>query len=226
MDEFRIQDAEIAHAYESIRDGELAIIPSCVGYTLLGNGEHAIRKMFEVKGRPLSKPCVVLTKHAFLPEIAEIPPQYLSFIDAIEERKLLCGFILKQKQHALFDSLSEYVRSYSRRDDGTSCFVVNAGRYIQYLVERALADGTVIVGSSANKSGTGNEGVFANIPANIRERAGYAIEDDLYVSREYNHATREQGVMVSLVEEKPVVTRKGLMYAEIEDLIQEKIMNH
>ncbi len=225
MTEFKIKKVEIEKAYENIKSGGLAIIPSRVGYTLLGNSENAIRKMFEIKGRALSKPCVVLTKRALLLEIAEVPERYLPFIDAIEEQKLLCGFILNRKPHSIFDSLSDYVCSNSMRGNGTSCFVINAGPYIQHLVELASADGTVVVGSSANKSGTGNEGIFLNIPKNIREGADYKVEDDFFVSREYNHATREQGVMVSLFGEKPEVIRKGIMYSQIQKLIEEKITN-
>ncbi|MCI0542548.1 Sua5/YciO/YrdC/YwlC family protein [bacterium] len=222
MDEFEIKDSEIARAYKIIRTGGLAIVPSRVGYTLLGNSEHAIKKMFDVKGRPLTKPCVVLTKHSFLPEIAEIPPQYMAFVDSIEEQKLLCGFILKRKTHSIFDSLPEYVRLNSRRDDDTSCFVINAGLYIQYLVEEALKDGTVVVGSSANASGTGNEGIFANIPTNIQKAVEYFVEDDVYVRREYNHATREQGVMVALFGKRPEITRKGIMHSKIVELLQKE----
>lgn len=218
-----VQEKEIGKAYTCIKNGGLAIIPSRVGYTLLGNSESSIKKMFELKGRPLTKPCVVLTRHDFLEDIAYIPERHFPFIDAIEEQKLLCGFILKRKEHEVFNSLTQYVSQYSKREDDTSCFVINAGEYIQSLVDYALQDGTLVVGSSANQSGTGNEGVFENIPEKIRGGVDYALKDDVFVGREYNYETREQGVMVDLFDENPKIIRKGIMYSHIKKLMEEKI---
>lgn len=216
----KIKQQEIEKAYRAIMGGGLAIIPSRVGYTLFGNSEKAIKKMFEIKGRPLSKPCIVLTKREFLEEIAEVPEKYLKFIDAIEGEGLLCGFILKRLPHPHFELQHPYVRDYSKRPDGTSCFVINASDYAKYMVDRSITDKTFIVGSSANKSGTGNEGYFASIPENIRNLVDYAIEHDEYVQQEYNPQTREQGVMVDLTGKVPVITRKGLKYSRITELLK------
>jgi tRNA A37 threonylcarbamoyladenosine synthetase subunit TsaC/SUA5/YrdC len=216
-----IQKQAIKRAYLNIKKSGLAIIPSRVGYTLLGNTDQAIKKMFELKGRPLSKPCVILTRYDFLDQIAQVPKKYQPFIQRIEQEKLLCGFILKRRKHPVFSSLSPFANEYSKRPDGTSCFVINAGDYIQYLVDNSLKDGTVVVGSSANKSGTGNEGIFGNIPQNILDGVDDYIEDDNFVSFEYNPQTREQGVMVDLNGDKPVVIRKGLQYPYIQSVLDE-----
>lgn len=222
MEDRQIKLNEAKNAYESIKAGGLAIIPSKVGYTLIGNSEKAISKMFAIKGRPLSKPCVVLTRRDLLDELAEIPKKYIPFINAIEASKMLCGFILKRKSHKLFDSLDEYTNRYSKRENDTSCFVINGGGYFQYLIDHAYKDGTLVVGSSANKSGTGNEGVFINIPQNIREEVDYALEDNEYVWQNYNPKTREQGVMVDITGERPFIVRKGLKFAEIAKIIEEQ----
>ena len=209
-------------AYECMKIGGLAIIPSKVGYTLIGSCEKAISKMFAIKGRPLSKPCVVLTRRDLLDELAEVPKKYIPFINAIQESKMLCGFILKRKSNRLFDSLDQYTNQNSQRKDGTSCFVINGGGYFQYLIDHAHTDGTLVVGSSANKSGTGNEGTFMNIPQNIREEVDYAIEDNAYVWQNYNPVTREQGVMVDITGHKPFIVRKGLKFTEIAKIIEEQ----
>lgn len=223
MQDKSIKQNEAQKAYKCIRIGGLAIIPSKVGYTLIGNCEKAISKMFAIKGRPLSKPCVVLTRRDLLDGLAEIPKKYIPFINAIQESKMLCGFILKRKSNRLFDSLDQYTNQYSEREDETSCFVINGGGYFQYLIDHAYADGTLVVGSSANKSGTGNEGTFMNIPQNIRREVDYAIEDNAYVWQNYNPVTREQGVMVDITGDKPFIVRKGLKFTEIAKIIEEKI---
>src|SRR5690349_19073767 len=104
MNPYPIKEKEITKAYETIKNGGLALIPTRVGYVLLGNADLAMQKMFELKGRPLTKPCVVLTRRDILDSIAEVPVEYRDFIDEIEKSKLLCGFILKRKEHSLFKS--------------------------------------------------------------------------------------------------------------------------
>ncbi len=215
-----IKVEEIQEAYQKIRNEGLVIVPTRVGYVLLGNTDKAIQKMFELKGRPLTKPCVVLTKRSLLEQIAVVPEKYLPFINAIEDAKLLCGFILKRKEHPFFDSLSPFANKYSMLGDGTSCFVINASDYIQHLVDQAEKDGTFIVGSSANQSGTGNEGFFERIPEKIRQGVDGYVEHNEYVHQEYNPETREQGVMVDLTKDRPVIIRKGLKLSQIENILR------
>lgn len=216
-----IFEEKIQQAYETILGGGLAIIPSRVGYTLLGNSQQAIEKMYRIKGRPLTKPCVVLTRYDVLPEISQIPERHQPFVDAIESAGMLCGFILRRKEHPYFASLSSYTDSNAQKPDGTSCYVIHGGAYIQYLVDRALADGTFVVGSSANQSGTGNEGMFSKIPESIRDEVDFAIDHDAFVHQEYDPRTRAQGVMVDLTGDTAVIIRKGLQDATIAVLVQE-----
>lgn len=211
---------EIQQAYETIKSGGLAIIPSRVGYTLLGNSDQAIEKMYRIKGRPLTKPCVILTKYDFLFEIARVPARHTSFIEAIDKENLLCGFILKRKYHSFFSSFSRFTDMNSQKPDGTSCFVIHGGDYIEYLVDRSVEDRMFVVGSSANQSGTGNEGVFSRIPEHIRAQVDYALDDDEYVHREYNPITRAQGVMVDLTGNIGVVIREGLQTEKIADVLE------
>src|SRR5690348_4867390 len=108
MTKIPIKQEEIEKAYAAIKGGGLAIIPTRVGHVLLGNSEKAISKMFTIKHRPLTKPAVVLTRYDILPHIAEVPEKYTHLIAAVEHSKILCGFILKRKDHQVFKSLAQY----------------------------------------------------------------------------------------------------------------------
>lgn len=219
MTKVPIYQDKIEQAYQAIKNGGLAIIPTRVGHVLLGNSEQAISKMFVIKNRPLTKPAVVLTRYDILPQIAEVPEKYKHLIASIEHSKILCGFILKRKEHTVFSSLAGYTNQNAQKPDGTSCFVINHGEYTQYLVDKAWEDKTVVVGSSANKSGTGNEGVFENIPAEIRDNVEYGLGHNEFVAQEYDPVTRQQGVMVDLMGEEPVIIRSGLKSAQLEAII-------
>lgn len=219
MKKIPIKKIEIERAYLAIKKKGLAIIPTRVGHVLLGNSEESIFKMFSIKHRPLTKPCVIISRYDILQQVAVIPQKYKHLIDTIEHSKILCGFILKRKDHKVFRSLSKYVNQNAQKTDGSSCFVINHGEYTQYLVDRAWEDKTLIVGSSANKSGTGNEGIFENIPAEIRDNVAYGLAHNEFVAQEYDPVSRQQGVMVDLMGEEPVIIRRGLKCVELEAII-------
>ena len=134
----------------------------------------------------------------------------------------MLGFILKRKPNPIFNSLDEFTRQQSQKHDNTSCFVINAGEYCQGISDRAYADGTLFIASSANASGTGNERKFAEIPENIRKGVGYAVQHDEFVAQEHvDPNSREQGVMIDLTGKFPMITRRGFEYEQIETIMHE-----
>jgi hypothetical protein len=179
-----------------------------------------MQKKFQLKHRPMRKSSVVLTDYAQLDQIAAIPEKHRAFIDGIEKIAILCGFILERKEEA-FAHLDPESREMSKQPDGTSCFVIHHGCYSEYLVSQAKKDGIFILASSANRSGTGNRGRFENIGEEILSGVDYAVEHNEYVAQDYVPDSGEQGVMVSLLTDKPVVIRKGLKLSLITDLLTE-----
>ncbi len=213
-----IKQDEIEKAYQIIKQGGLVVCPTRVGYILAGTSAQAMEKKFKLKHRPLRKSSVVLTDYAQLEQVALIPQRHRAFIDGIEKIAILCGFILERKEDA-FAHLDEKSREMSKQPDGTSCFVIHHGCYSEYLVSQAKKDGIFILASSANKSGTGNRGRFENIGEEILGGVDYAVEHNEYVSQDYAPDSGEQGVMVSLLTDRPVVIRQGLKLSLITDLL-------
>jgi len=215
-----IKKEVIEKAYQKIKEGGLIICPTRVGYILVGNTEAAIRRKFALKHRPLQKSAVVLTDYDQIFDIAEVPPEHKKFIDAIQHADLLCGFIMKRREEQ-FGILDAFTRDITRQPDGTSCFVIHHGDYSEYLTRRAKEDGTYVFASSANRSGTGNRGWFENIGDEIVNGVDYAIEDNAYVAQRYVPDSGEQGVMVSFMEQRPAVIRKGLNMKEIAEILEQ-----
>lgn len=207
-------------AYHVIRNGGLIVCPTKVGYILVGNTKEALERKFDLKQRPLKKSAVVLTNYDNLNKVAHVPEEHQAFVDAIEQSKHLCGFICQRKEEA-FENIDEHARKMSLQPDGTSCFVINHGAYSEYFVQKAVADNSHILASSANPSGTGNRGRFQNIGDRILGGVDMAIEHDDYVAQRYEPGSGEQGVMVSFMTEKPTIIRKGLNCPEIEAILAE-----
>lgn len=214
----QIKQVEIEKAYDVIKGGGLIICPTRVGYILAGTSAQAMEKKFKLKHRPMRKSSVVLTDYEQLLQVALIPPLHQKFIDEIEKIDTLCGFILMRKEDK-FAYLDQQSRDMSRQPDGSSCLVIHHGAYSEYLVQRAKDDGIYILASSANRSGTGNRGRFENIGGEIVNGVDYAIEHNEYVAQDYTPDSGEQGVMVDLRSDRPVVIRKGLHLEKITDIL-------
>ena len=55
-----VDDAEVDHVLGVIRGGGLTLLKANIGYGLIGHTERSIRRMYEVKGRPLTNPCITI----------------------------------------------------------------------------------------------------------------------------------------------------------------------
>jgi tRNA A37 threonylcarbamoyladenosine synthetase subunit TsaC/SUA5/YrdC len=75
----------------------------------------------------------------------------------------------------LVDELPEYVRGQATHD-GTIALFFRAGRLLERLAELALADGRLVLGSSANLSGTGNNYTFDDVPETMRASADLGLD--------------------------------------------------
>ena len=202
--------------------GKVAVIPTKVGYIITATDMLGMEKKFALKGRPLTKPGVVLTydlgQFNGLVTISDEHDRKL--VEEIYSSGILCGFILPWKQEAMRHYVPSDLQSLMQDGNGTSCFVFNHGTYSEELARRMLEHHDKLVfASSANPSGQGNRGRFEGIGEGIINGADVSIEADKYVSAQQpakDESTRfEQGVMVSLVTPRPTVIRTGLDVGEI-----------
>jgi tRNA A37 threonylcarbamoyladenosine synthetase subunit TsaC/SUA5/YrdC len=161
--------------YATLQAGGLALIPTDVGYGLVAMEPNAVRRIYELKGRPTTKPCVTVASFDILTRVA----QPLS--DAAREwladitRLTPLAIVARLAPSPLVDELPEYVRNQATHD-GTIALFFRAGRLLERLAELALADGRLVLGSSANLSGTGNNYTFDSVPETMRASADLALD--------------------------------------------------
>ena len=213
-DEVQFHMDDTVRAFNIISDGGLVVVPTKVGYIIAGASGASLERKFELKERPLTKPAVVLTKSSRLDELAVVPAQHREFVEVIDKTSVLCGFILHRKSER-FASLDKQAKVLSMLPDGSSCFVINHGAYTEALVDMTDSSEMFILASSANRSGTGNRGLYQRVGERILKGVDFSIEHDEYVAQRYKPESGEQGVMISLLEDVPVLIRKGLYDNEI-----------
>ena len=167
---------DAARTYEVLLHGGLVLVPLDVGYGLVAIQEQAVQQIYELKGRPLTKPCVTVATAAIRDDVAlPIDAEVLAWIDEVVRMTPLAVVASLDPESPLLASMSPYVRAQATQS-GTIALFHNAGPLVQRLAELALADGRLVVGSSANLSGTGNSIALAEVPGAMRRAADLVID--------------------------------------------------
>ncbi len=168
-------DSDARLVYATLHAGGLALVPTDVGYGLLAMEEPAVRRIYALKGRPASKPCVTVANAAIVDSVAQPIDGATREWLAEVTRLAPLAIITQVAESALLDSMSPYVRGQGTTA-GTIALFYSAGRLVERVAELALADGRLVLGSSANLSGTGNNYAFAEVPDVMRDGADLALD--------------------------------------------------
>ena len=167
---------DAAAAYATIKAGGVAVLPTDVSYGMIATTERGVRRIYELKGRPLSKACITVTTPAIFADVAlPLDAELRRWLDDIRAHTPIAVVTRLNPSSRLLARLSEYTRTQATQD-GTIATFFSAGELVVRVAELAFADDTLVIGSSANVSGTGNNCSFAEIPASIVGGADLAID--------------------------------------------------
>jgi tRNA A37 threonylcarbamoyladenosine synthetase subunit TsaC/SUA5/YrdC len=195
--------------YATLKAGGVALVPTDVGYGLVAMEEPAVRRIYALKGRPATKPCVTVANAAIVEQVAQPIDGATREWLAEVTRLAPLAIVTRLAQSALIDAMSPYVRGQATHD-GTIALFYSAGRLVERVAELALAEGKVVLGSSANLSGTGNNYAFADVPDVMREDA------DLVLDRGPAWYANEQRLATTMLDlTSGRFLRKGIQYAQI-----------
>lgn len=167
-------EVDVTAVYATLRAGGLALVPTDVGYGLVALEEEAVRRIYELKGRPAAKPCVTVGNLEILGHVADVPGDTREWI-AETSRLTPLAVVARLVENPLVAAMSPYVLGQATHA-GTIALFFSAGRILEGLAERALDDGRVVMGSSANLSGTGNNYALEDVPASMRDGADLVID--------------------------------------------------
>jgi tRNA A37 threonylcarbamoyladenosine synthetase subunit TsaC/SUA5/YrdC len=167
-------EVDVQQIYTTLCAGGLALVPTDVGYGLVALEEPAVRAIYELKGRPAAKPCVTVGNAEILTRVSDVPAETREWI-AETARLTPLAIVTRLVENPLVAAMTPYVAGQATHA-GTIALFFSAGRILERLAERALADGRVVIGSSANLSGTGNNYALADVPASMRDGADLVID--------------------------------------------------
>lgn len=163
--------------YHTMRRGGLALARTNTGYGLLGMTTGAVRRIYELKGRPPQKPCVTVGTLAILDDVATgIDRATRGWIERAVARWPLAIVATMNHGSELVASLDPFVASQCTKG-GTIATFFGVGERIAAAATLARHDGRLVVGSSANLAGTGNHYSIDDVPDSIRREVDLAIDD-------------------------------------------------
>ena len=197
-------------ALSVLTDGGLVLLRTDVGYGLIGCSEQAVTRIYELKGRPSSKPCIAVANMTILDDVALLPDERLrAWIERISARTPIAVVNRTRPDSTLLAALPPAVREQST-SNGTIATFLNAGRLVSLLGALLWNDGRLLVGSSANTSFTGNNYRLEDVPASIRDNVDLEIDDGV---APYANAERKATTILDLVNYR--VVREGINYGLI-----------
>ena len=208
-------DSDAWRVYEVLVDGGIGIIPTDVGYVILGITSQAIWKIFRVKRRKpekLNAMCGCREMHA---AIHDLPDDRRNIVKAItEDYSLPLGAVAPaQLGHPALAGLDTDVLDQTT-DNGTIAMLLNAGPMLDTLARIGFEDGRLIIGSSANLSLQGVKFRVCDIEPDIVEAADIVIDYGLMRWNRY----AKSSTMIDVGDMR--VVRYGSCFDLIDDLLR------
>lgn len=208
-------EADARRALETLQAGGIAILPHSCGYGIFGGTAEAVDLAFRTKQRGGHKRntliCDVPTRH----EIHQTDARTRDMIDAIsiDYDLPLAAIAPYRADHPLLRDQPKSLLAGCTAKGNISIFC-NAGVLTNALTIQAREAGQVIVGSSANLTGTGQKFRLEDVQAPVRAVADLQID---YGLGRY-HFYKRSATIINFVTEE--VVRIGACYEQIADILK------
>lgn len=209
-------DRDAERVIETIKAGGIAIIPLDVAYAILGHGEAAIRRIFQVKQRSYEKPSGMICSAALSREVHLLDQRAHDIVRAVTQDHDLPFSIVApfRHDHPVFADLDPFVLESSTKQ-GTLDMLMNAGVLHNAVAGLSLERLFAVFGSSANLSLTGSKFRLQDVDAPLREAATLAVD---YGLCKYHNP---QGVSSTIVDLRNfAVVRHGCCFEQIAAVFQ------
>ena len=208
-------EADARRVYEILAGGGIGIIPSDVGYVIVGITSRAIWKIFRAKRRKpekLNAMCGCREMHAAIHDVSD---DRRAIVKAItEDYGLPLGAVAPARlDHPALAGLDADVLDQTT-DNGTVAMLLNAGPMLDALARIGFADGRLIIGSSANVSLRGVKFRVGDIEPDIIEAADIVIDYGLMRWNRY----AKSSTMIDVGDMR--VVRYGSCFDLIDDLLR------
>jgi tRNA A37 threonylcarbamoyladenosine synthetase subunit TsaC/SUA5/YrdC len=207
------KDAE--RVFRTLRDGGIAIVPTSIGYAIVGATSDAIRRAHRAKGRTPSKYNAFTGSQELHEDVHILDDEKRAMVRTLTvDYDLPVGTIAPcRKDHPIFTGLDDDVYAQSTFED-TAALLLNGGPILKELGRLSHESGVGVIGSSANRSLQGTKFRVCDIEPEVVAEADEVIDYGLVRWAAY----RKSSTMIDFGAMK--ATRVGACYDLISDVLQ------
>lgn len=169
-------EADARRMYTLLADGGLALARTNTGYGLVAMKSDAVRRIYALKGRSAEKPCVTVGTMDILDDVAmPFAPETRFWLSRAAARWPMAVIARTNPRSTLLASFEPFVASQCTKVDTIATFF-GVGDLIAGAATLAYGNGQLIVGSSANLAGTGNNYTLDSVPDSIRRAVDLELD--------------------------------------------------
>ncbi len=201
---------DAARAFETLRNGGVAIVPHTIGYSALGSTHDALLKIFRTKQRADGKLNAMIGNRAMHDQVHACSTRGREIVDAITgEYDLPLGAIAPARiDHPLLANLGPDMLERSTKD-GTVVMLMNGGECHRHLTALSMEHLVPLFGSSANVSLSGTKFCVEDIEPEIIAIADTVVDHGLQRFHPYGSSSTLLNV------ETLEIVRVGSCYEDI-----------
>ena len=208
-------DGDAERAMDVVLDGGIAIVPTTVGYVILGATTEAINRTISAKQRGPSKLNAVAGCAAMHAAVHVLDGHNRRIVRTItEDYDLPMGTVAPaDMNHPMLRNLDPDVRERTTMG-GTLAMLLNAGPLLDKLAQLSFEANTLVVGSSANLSLKGTKFRVEDIEQEVIDAADLVIDYGLMQWSNY----RKSSTMINVHDFS--IVRYGSCFDLISDILQ------
>lgn len=196
--------------YGVLADGGLALARTSTGYGLVAMRSDAVRRIYALKGRSAQKPCVTVGTMGILDDVARpLDPNTRAWLASAVSRWPMAVIATKSSRSALLSGWEPFVASQCTKGETIATFF-GVGDLIARAANIALRHGQLLVGSSANLAGTGNNYTLDAVPDVIRRAVDLELD---YGEAPFTSDAKLASTILDLT--KGTFQREGVAFAEV-----------
>jgi tRNA A37 threonylcarbamoyladenosine synthetase subunit TsaC/SUA5/YrdC len=204
-------EADARRTYEVLAAGGLALARTNTGYGLVAMKSDAVRRIYALKGRSAQKPCVTVGTMAILDDVAiGIEQDTHGWLARAVARWPMAVIARTNRRSALLSGWEPFVASQCTKADTIATFF-GVGELIAATATIAHGHGQLIVGSSANLAGTGNNYTLDAVPDEIRRDVDLELD---YGVAPFTADKKLASTILDLT--RGTFQREGVAFAEVE----------
>lgn len=204
-------EADARRMYALLADGGLVLAQTNTGYGLVAMRSSAVRRIYELKGRPAQKPCVTVGTMEILEDVAvNIDGETKGWLAEAIATWPMAVIARTNRRSRLLASFEPFVASQCTKGDTIATFF-GVGDLIARAAAIAFEHGQLVVGSSANLAGTGNNYTLDAVPSSIRSAVDLEID---YGPSPFTSDAKLASTILDLT--RGEFQRKGVAFDEVE----------